>query len=85
MPPIHEAETAQGPPPQGAGSGSGATVGAVAEAVGGALLERAKNFVLVMGCGTFHARAAQAGIRLPPTLEADEPAVVDVGRIHLPP
>ena len=34
----------------------------------------AKNFVLVMWCGTFPARAALAGVRLPPTLEADKPA-----------
>ena len=27
-----------------------------------------------MQCGTYPARAAQAGIRLPPTLEADKPA-----------
>ena len=32
-----------------------------------------QNFVLVKWCGTFPALAAQAGIRLPPTLEADKP------------
>ena len=28
-----------------------------------------------MRCGTYSARVAQAGVRLPPTLEADKPAL----------
>ena len=49
-----------------------------------------------MWSGTYPARPAQAGTRLPPTLEADKPgrgsrvlsrylSIVEIGPIHLPP
>ena len=39
------------------------------------------NFILVLWCGTYPARAVQAGVRLPPTLEADKPEYTYI--IHL--